>query len=114
MRGLVGTGVALTLLVTAALGVRFGVTALLPGISFGLLATGLQVVAVGALRRGFHGSHAAFLKGYAAGAGLRLAGVALVLAAVLVDGVHFAPIPSAFGYLGVTVPLLFLEVRLLR
>jgi hypothetical protein len=38
----------------------------------------------------------------------------LVLVAVLAERERFPPLPTAFGYLGVVVPLLFLEVRFVR
>jgi hypothetical protein len=37
-----------------------------------------------------------------------------VLLAVLADRESFPPLATAFGYLGVVVPLLFLEVRFVR
>jgi hypothetical protein len=33
---------------------------------------------------------------------------------VTLDQTHFPPFPTALGFLGVLVPLLFLEVRLVR
>jgi hypothetical protein len=46
--------------------------------------------------------------------GLRLAGVAALAAAIVIDRTVFPPLPSALGFLGVLVPLLFLEVRWVR
>jgi hypothetical protein len=40
--------------------------------------------------------------------------VVLVVVAILVDRARFDPLSTAFGYLGVVVPLLFLEVRFVR
>jgi hypothetical protein len=40
--------------------------------------------------------------------------VALVAVVVALDQAHFPPLPTAFGFLGVLLPLLFLEVRLVR
>lgn len=114
MKASFAAGVALTLVVTAALRVMWGPAAILPGTIFGLLATLLQVIAVRALKRGFGGSHTEFAKGFVIGTALRFAGVVLVLVAVLLDRGRFAPLPTAFGYLGVVVPLLFLEARFLR
>lgn len=109
-----GAGLGLTLLVTGLLRAKFGPDAVLPAAIFGFLATVLQVGAVRALRRGYRGSHKEFLQAFAAGMGLRFFGVALVLAAVLLDRGLFPPLPTAIGYLGVVVPLLFLEVRFVR
>lgn len=114
MKGSFAAGVVLTLVVTVALRVLWGPTALLPGIAFGMLATVLQLFAVRALRRGIGGSHTDFTRGFVVGSALRFAGIVLVLVAVLVDRGRFAPLPTAFGYLGVVVPLLFLEVRFVR
>lgn len=107
-------GLGLTLVVTGLLAALLGREAILPSATFGLVATGLQLLAVRALRRGFRGSNTEFFKGFVAGMGLRFLGVALVLGAVLLDRGRFPPLPTAFGYLGVIVPLLFLEVRFVR
>ncbi len=48
------------------------------------------------------------------GMGLRLLGVMLFAAAVLANRELFPPLPTAFGYLGVLLPLLFMEARLVR
>jgi hypothetical protein len=92
----------------------FGSVAVLPGILFGLLATVLQAFAVRSLQRGIGGSHTDFTRGFVIGTALRFVGIVLVLVVVLVDRERFAPLPTAFGYLGVVVPLLFLEVRFVR
>lgn len=108
------SGVLLTCLVTAALWRIWGDSALLPGLSFGLLATLIQLVAERSLRQGLHGTLPEFYRGFGAGLVLRAAGVLLLLAAVLIDRDHFPPLPAAFGYLGVVIPLLFFEARLVR
>ena len=109
-----GTGICLTALVALALRALWGEGAVLPAVVFGLLATGIQLLAVRALRRGFHGSTTEFFKGFGAGMILRMGGVVLMLGAVLLDRAHFPPLPTAFGYLGVLTPLLFLEARFVR
>jgi hypothetical protein len=40
--------------------------------------------------------------------------VLLFLVAVLVDRRLFPPLPTALGYLGVVIPLLFLETRFVK
>jgi hypothetical protein len=107
-------GLVLTLVMTAILSTVFGRVAVLPGLLSGLLGTVLQAFAVRALQQGLGGSHTEFTRGFVIGTALRFAGVILVLLAVLLDRGRFAPLPTAFGYLGVVVPLLFLEVRFLR
>jgi hypothetical protein len=48
------------------------------------------------------------------GMGLRLLGVVLFAVAVLIRPDIFPPLPTAFAYIGVLIPLLFAETRLLR
>ncbi len=107
-------GAALTILVTVALWRVWGDSALLPGLSFGLLATVIQWVAVRALARSFQGTLTEFYRGFGTGLVLRAGGVLLLVIAVLADAERFPPLPTAFGYLGVVIPLLFLEARLVR
>ncbi len=110
-----GAGVLLTLLVTLLLWRVWGDSAVLPGAVFGGIATLIQVLAVRALQRGFHGATTtAFFKGFGTGMLLRMGGVVLFVVAVVLDRGHFPPLPAAFGYLGVVVPLLFLEARFVR
>ena len=96
------------------LGAVFGRGALLPAGVFGAVAAALQAGALRALRTGLRGNQAEFTKGFVTGSGLRLLGVVLVAVAVLVDRERFPPLPTALAYLGVVVPLLFLEVRFIR
>jgi hypothetical protein len=110
----VGWGVALTVLVTVVLVLYWGRAALLPGLAFGTLGTAIEVVALARLRRTWHEPGTGPLKGFAEGMGLRLAGVAALATAILIDRTVFPPLPSALGFLGVLVPLLFLEVRWVR
>lgn len=109
-----GAGLLLTLLVTLALRRLWGDAAVLPGAVFGSIATLIQVIAVRALQRGFHGSTTAFFKGFGTGMMLRMGGVVLFVVAVVLDRGHFPPLPTAFGYVGVVIPLLFLEARFVR
>jgi hypothetical protein len=109
-----GTGLLLTLLVTFGMRQQWGDAALLPGVAFGILATLIQVVAVRALGRRMHDSTAEFFKGFGVGMLLRMGGVGLFIGAVLLDRGRFPPLPTAFGYLGVLIPLLFLEARFVR
>jgi hypothetical protein len=83
-------------------------------VAAGALATGIQVLAVRYLRQGFGGTTAQFYKGVGLGMGLRMAGLVTVMAAVALDRATFPPLPTAFGFLGVLIPLLFLEVRFVR
>jgi hypothetical protein len=109
-----GLGVALTALVTGLLSLGWGRGAVLPALVFGLVATCIQVVSVALVRPVFAGETVPLLKRWGLGMLLRVLGIALVAVAVTVVRVHFPPLPTALGFLGVLVPLLFLELRLIR
>jgi hypothetical protein len=109
-----GLGLALTTAVTSLLVLGWGSEALLPGVVFGLVATAIQVLSVALVRPVFAGETVRLLKRWGLGMLLRVAGVALVAVAVSLDGALFPPLPTAFAFLGVLVPLLFLEVQLVR
>lgn len=111
---LLGWGVALTLGVTGVLVIGWGRAALVPGVVFGSLATAIQVVAWIIVRPVLGAPFASFLKRWGVGMGLRLAGVALFAVAVMVNRELFPPLPTAFAYVGVLIPLLFMETRWLR
>jgi hypothetical protein len=113
MKGL-GLGIALTVLVTGLLVLGWGPDALLPGLVFGLVATAIQVTSVELVKPVYRGETVPLLKRWGFGMLLRALGVALVAAAVTLDRTLFPPLPTAFGFLGVLVPLLFMEVRLVR
>jgi hypothetical protein len=112
--GSLATGLVLTLLVSLGMRQVWGDAALLPGVVFGLMATLIQLVAVRSLARRMHGTTTEFFKGIGVGMMLRTGGVLLFVVAVVVDRGRFPPLPTAFGYLGVVVPLLFLEARFVR
>jgi len=107
-------GLALTAAVTAVLYLGWGPQALLPGVVFGLMATAIQTISVALVRPVFSGETVRLLKRWGIGMLLRVLGVALMALAVSLDRVLFPPLPTAFAFLGVLVPLLFLEVRLVR
>jgi len=46
--------------------------------------------------------------------GFRVAGIVLVVVALVVNRALFTPLPTTVGFLGVLIPLLFLEARSLR
>jgi hypothetical protein len=107
-------GLALTAAVTAILVLGWGTEALLPGLVFGLIATAIQTISVALVRPVFSGETVRLLKRWGIGMLLRVLGVALVALAVSLDRALFPPLPTALAFLGVLVPLLFLEVRLVR
>ncbi len=89
----------------------WGKAGLVPGIMTGALATLIQLVAVRRLRRSYRASNAEFFGAVGAGMALRMVGVGVMLAAMVLDRGLFPPLPTALGFLGVLIPLLFLEVR---
>lgn len=107
-------GVLLTAVVTSLMWAGFGRVAVLPVVMFGLLATAIQMMALRSLKAGWVGSNREFLQGVGAGMALRMLGVVLVLVAIVADRGRFPPLPTALGFLGVLIPLLFLEVRFVR
>jgi hypothetical protein len=113
VRGL-GLGLLLTASVSSLLVLGWGPEALLPGVVFGLVATAIQVLSVALVRPVFAGETVRLLKRWGLGMLLRVAGIALVAVAVSLDRTLFPPLPTALAFLGVLVPLLFLEVRLIR
>lgn len=107
-------GLALTMLVTAALWGIWGREALVPGIVFGLLATALQALAARTAESALDRPVREFARRWAAGIGLRMVAILAFVILVAFWRETFPPLPSAFGLLGVLVPLLFMEIRLAR
>ena len=107
----VAWGVGLTVTVTGILWLLWGNQALVPGLSFGLLATAIQVAAAIYMAPAWEGNSAGFVGRWAVGMVLRLVGVVLVFVTVAVQPELFPPLPTALGYLGVVIPLLFTEIR---
>jgi hypothetical protein len=110
----IGWGLGLTALVSGILFAAWGRDGAIAGGIFGLIATTIQAVSVAMVRPAFRAASSVFLGRWAVGMVLRILGVALVgLCAYLRPGL-FPPLPTAIGFLGVLIPLLFLEVRLIR
>lgn len=104
-------GLVLTLAV-GLLGFAFGGSrGVVAAGSFGLLATVIQVVAGRAMRRQAGRAFRDFARAWASGMGLRFLGVLLLGVVIWLDAERFPPVPAAMGYIGVLVPLLFLEAR---
>ena len=83
---------------------------------FGGLATLIQLGALALLKpvRGSGVPVQRFLGRWGAGMGLRLLGVVAIALAAGLDPRHFPPLAVALGFLGVLLPLLFFEVRVIR
>jgi hypothetical protein len=104
----------LTALVTVGVGAVWGREAVAGSAVFGLVALAVQLAATRILRRATGSDLAGFFRAVARGMMLRLGGVVLMGAAMVWDRTLFAPLPTAVGFLGVLIPLLFLEVRFIR
>jgi hypothetical protein len=82
--------------------------------SFGLLATAIQLGAIALLRPVRGAPFSKFIARWGAGMGLRALGIVAIALAAGFDRSHFPPLATALGFLGVLLPLLFYEVRLIR
>ncbi len=111
---LVDFGLLLTIFVTALIWLGWGVQAAIAGGAFGLLATAIHMVSVAALKRAWHAPFKELAKGWGIGMALRLGGAVVWMLAVLLRGDLFPPLPTAMGFLGVLIPLLFSEIRFLK
>jgi len=107
-------GVLLTLVTSAALGSTLGRDVVPAAVVMGGVATIIEFAATRWLRRAQGGSTTALFQAFGAGMLLRVAGVGLFAGLVLWDRGRFPPLATGLGYLGVLVPLLFLELRLIR
>ena len=106
---------ALTIVVTLVAWQLWGQAAGLAAAMFALLATTLQYfaakIAAGIPQEAPFAAHA---KGYAKGFALRLVGVVALVVLCTKWPVQFPALAVALGYLGVLIPLLFLETRTAR
>ena len=107
-------GLGLTAVMTGVLALAFGRQAVIPALTFGGLATLLQLLAILIVKPSMGGPIKPLMIRWGIGMGLRLVGVVLFLVAVLWSRDIFPPLPTAFAYLGVLVPLLFTELRLIK
>ena len=92
----------------------WGTQAAIAAAVFGGLAVGIQVGAFALMRSARHDKVEKFLKAWGFGMGLRLLGVVAIAIVAGLDPGHFPPPAAALGFLGVLLPLLFYEVRLIR
>jgi hypothetical protein len=112
MRG-VWVGLGLTLLAgMAAFFLHLSPTVAATAVIFGLLATKLQFLAGRyAAQVPKEAAFSAFVKGWGMGMGLRFLGVVVLAVVCTAWPEQFPAIGAAIGYLGVLIPLLFLETR---
>ena len=110
---LAGWAVGLAVLLAAAAG-AFGGTGAAPASAAGsCLAIAAQLTAVALLRPAMGGPTPAFVRRWAVGMAVRGASVVLLAALVLLTRGSLPALWTALGYLGVLLPLLFLEARFL-
>ncbi|HEY9384960.1 MAG TPA: hypothetical protein VIP80_15730 [Gemmatimonadales bacterium] len=107
-------GLLLTAIVSGIAYRVWGEQAAVAAAVFGALALAIQLGALGLMRPVRAAPFQRFLARWGAGMGLRLLGVLAIALAAGLDPRHFPPLPTAAGFLGVLLPLLFFEVRLIR
>jgi hypothetical protein len=91
-----------------------GQAAALAALGCGSVAAFTQIAAARLARRALDARIAQFMAAWAFGVGLRFAGIVALAALTLATPALFPPLPSTLGFLGVMIPLLFLELRLTR
>ena len=107
-------GTVLTALVAGLAWKVWGNQAAVAAGVFGLVATGIQIAALALLQPVKGAPFAKFMGRWGAGMGLRGLGIVAIALAAGLDRTHFPPLATALGFLGVLLPLLFYEVRLIR
>jgi len=80
----------------------------------GTVALVAQIWAVALLRPGMRGPNPAFMGRWLGGMGIRLLALGALLVWAATHRTALPPMPAALGFLGVLLPLLFLETRFLR
>lgn len=81
---------------------------------FGGIALVIQLGAIALMQPARGAPIQRFLARWGAGMGLRLLGVVAIALAAGLAPEQFPALPTAAGFLGVLLPLLFLEVRVVR
>ena len=107
-------GAVCTLVVSGLALAIWGPGAVIGAATFGAVATGLQLLAAQLMARTGKPAALDHLTVYVIGVFLRLLGVVLFGVAVALDRGTFRPWPTALGYLGTILPLLYLETKLGR
>ncbi len=102
------TGLGVVLVVVAAV-----IAGRAAGIG-GAAALGAQLGAVALLRPAMRAPQPVFMARWLGGMGVRALAVGLVVAIAATHRAELAPLPTSLGFLGVLLPLLFLETRFLR
>ncbi|HEV8150171.1 MAG TPA: hypothetical protein VGP61_08320 [Gemmatimonadales bacterium] len=114
MSGMLVVGLLLAAMLSGIAYRVWGEQAAIATASFGGLAIAIQLGALALLQAAKGASFQRFLTRWGAGMGLRMLGVVAIALAAGFDPKHFPPLAAAAGFLGVLLPLLLLEVRLVR
>ena len=114
MRPTLAVGLLAVVVVSALAYALWGAQAAVAAGIFGALAVAIQLAALALIEPVKKGPIKVLIKRWGIGMGLRALGVVAIAVAVGLDRTHFPPLPTALGFLGVLLPLLFFEVRLLR
>jgi len=72
-----------------------------------------QLAAVALLRPAMHASQTVFMARWYGGMGIRALALGLVLVLAVTHRAVLPPLPASLGFLGVLLPLLFLEISFL-
>jgi hypothetical protein len=112
--GMGPAGALLTAAVVVGGGAAAGLSGALGAASGGAIAALVQWAAVRRLAGQTEVSTRDFVRRWATAAALRLLGVALVTVLVVAARDAFPPLPTALGFLGVLLPLMALELRMVR
>lgn len=80
----------------------------------GTVALVAQIWAVALLRPGMRAPNPAFMARWLGGMGIRFLALGVLLVWAATHRASLPPLPAGLGYLGVLLPLLFLETRFLR
>ena len=107
-------GLGLTVVIGAVAAFVWGGSGAVGAVAFGVLATAVQTAAVASVQPARTAPLPVFMRQWGIGMGFRLLGIVAFAVAVALRPEVFQPIPSALGYLGVVIPLLFAETRSLR
>jgi hypothetical protein len=107
-------GVVLSAVLGGSAWAIWGRAGAIGAVTFGLLATLIQVAATRLMRGSREARFDAFLAKWGAGMGLRMAGILVFMLVVSFRRDLFPPLASAMGFLGVLIPLLALEIRLVQ
>ena len=107
-------GTVLTVLTTITALFFWGTQAAIAAGIFGAVALAIQLAALALLQPVKGAPFAKFMSRWGAGMGLRFLGIVAIALAAGLDRTHFPPLATALGFLGVLLPLLFYEVRLIR